>query len=357
MLSSGIDGGGVGKIIYTYVKYIDRTRFNVDVASLNSENGNVPFYYEDFKKICNNVYLLDKKNYFKRFGQWRSILKSKKYDIVHVHLEEASSLYLLLALIYKVPVRIAHCHITTIPDLFSFKGFKRLLLPLLYCVTTHKYSCGIEAGKRLWGKRDFVVMTNAIECEKFRFNQETRTLIREKLGIEDNVFVLGTVGRLHTQKNPFFIVDILGSLYKQNHKVQLIWAGDGPMRSEIEDVISAKGLSDNVHLLGNRPDIGSLLMAMDVFILPSLYEGLPIVGVEAQASGIPCLFSDKITDEIRLSDNCIFLPINNPHEWAIYIGKMKRHTDQRVDEKISSTIYNISNAVKKLQNEYISYVV
>lgn len=350
----GIDGGGVGKIVLTYMRYIDKNRYICDIASLEeSKENRLPLFYQDFKAVSRNIFLLNR-NYIVRLKQLVHILREEHYDIIHVNLEDASSVYLLMAMLLGVKVRIAHSHITIVPCFFSLSGLKVLLRPLLKWVTTQKFSCGIEAGKRLWGEpKNFFVMTNAIELSQFSYNEVMADDFKKAANISENTIVVGTVGRLTSQKNPLFIVEIIKELSELNPNILFLWIGEGDLRVSIEAKILEFNLSDKIRLLGNRSDVGKLLNVMDVFILPSLYEGLPIVGVEAQANGLPCLFSNTITNEIGISAYVKFLDLKSAHLWAKEIMKATSFTIDRHNAKdIYESPYNIQKAVKILEMQY-----
>lgn len=357
MLVPGIDGGGVGKIVLTYASRMDKNKFQIDVASLGTPDGHEPFHYKDLKKVCNSVIILNRNNYFRRFIQWIQLIKKGHYDIIHSHMDVASVPYLLIALLYGIKIRITQCHITTLPSTISRNGLKSLLKPLLRLLTTHKYACGLEAGKCLWGKDYFYIMHNAINIEIFKYNHERAINIKKIYLIPDNILVIGTVGRLTEQKNPFFLLDIIEALSK-TIKFLFLWLGDGNMKNIIIEEIKKRQLGNFIMMAGNQANVGDWLSAMDVFILPSLYEGLPIVGVEAQCSGLKCLFSNEVTSEIGISKKCCFLPISDTSSWIGNICKFNAEidTDRTSIEEIENSVYNINNAVHILENQYISFL-
>lgn len=357
MLVPGIDGGGVGKIVLTYAKGMNKEKFQIDVASLSTPDGHEPFHYNALKEVCNSVFILNRNNYFRRFLQWIQLVKKGHYDIIHSHMDVASVPYLLIALLYGIKIRITQCHITTLPSTLSRNGLKSLLKPLLRLLTTHKYACGQEAGKCLWGKGHFYIMHNAINIEVFKYNHERAVNIKKKYSIPENLPIIGTVGRLTEQKNPLFIIDIIEVLSKKQ-KFLFLWLGDGNMRNIIIEEIKKRQLGDFIMMTGNQANVGDWLSTMDVFILPSLYEGSPIVGVEAQCSGLKCLFSDNITPEIGISEKCLFLPISDTSFWIDNICNfnVEIDSDRTSIEEIMNSVYNINNAVHILEDQYISFL-
>jgi len=355
----GINGGGVGKIVYSYAKHLDKEKITLDVASLNTINGEKPFLYDSFIKSVNHLFLLNRKSYLKRFKELYNIYKNGKYDIVHSHLEEASFFYLLLAMIMGVKIRIAQTHLTTKPARFSFAWIKSLFRPLLSIICTHKFACGKKAAQKLWKNDPNVhILTNAIEIDPFVYNHKTRDKIRSSHGLSPNDFVVGTVGRIDTQKNPFFILKIIQELKKKQNDFKFLWIGEGEHSISIKNELKKNELSSNVMMLGIQNNINELMMAMDVFILPSLYEGLPIVGVESQVSGLPSLFSDTITNEFKLIPTTEFLAIDNSEAWVNKILSLKQvHPDRlKYASLIQESLFNIKIAAQKLETEYQHFI-
>ena len=353
-LLSSIDGGGVGKVLLTYLSRMDRERFVCDVACLDSPNHKL-LYHDGFKATTENIYFLGK-SYPKRLRQFVAILKERKYHIIHCNLEEASAVYLLLGKLFGVKVRIAHCHLTTSPKTMGGK-MKKILRPLLYAVTTEKYACGEMAFRHLWsGAEGGHIMTNAIDVEQFRYDSDDERSVREEFMIPDSNQIIGTVGRLSYQKNPSFIIGILQELKRREPRFTFLWVGDGEQAASLQEMCKRDGLGANVVFTGNRSDIPRLFNAMKVFVLPSLYEGLPIVGVEAQASNLYCLFADTITREIKLTDRAEFLPISTPSVWADRINDlMHEKCDRTAQPGIRNSRYDINVAVKCLETEYLQF--
>jgi glycosyltransferase EpsF len=351
----GIDGGGVGGVIYTYCKNLDTTKITVDLAALNTTDGHAPYLYSELKKSTRNLWLLDRHSYVKRIIEFIKILKTNRYDIVHCHLEEASAIYLFIAMLMGVKIRIAHGHISQAPSFFSISGLKRFLYPLLLITATHKFACGLFAAKKLWrSPKDVFVMTNAIELNKFEHNEKIQKIIQNKLKIPPDTFVIGTIGRFHPQKNPEFILEIIKSYKQLNTNFKFIWAGDGELKQEIEKKASQLCLLDNILFLGHINNANEILMILDAFILPSLYEGLPIVGVEAQAADVQSLFSETITKEVHLHPTTKFLSITDSKKWAIELENIRKNKALKHQETncLQSSLYNIKNATKALEKRY-----
>jgi glycosyltransferase involved in cell wall biosynthesis len=226
-------------------------------------------------------------------------------------------------------------------------------------VSNVKFACSKDAGRWLYGKNadskyDITIINNAIDTEKFIFNPEVREKYRKDLGISGK-FVIGHIGRFSPQKNHGFLIDIFSEVVKKNNDSVLLLVGDGELRGEISQKIDKLGLSKNVILTGIRSDIPQLLWSMDAFVLPSLYEGFPVVGIEAQAAGLPCFFSDQITAAAKITQNVHFINLlYSPGDWACEIIQ---HTAGYVYPDTSAQLkasgFDVKEATNRLQELYL----
>ena len=191
------------------------------------------------------------------------------------------------------------------------------------------------------------IINNAIDIEKFIFNQNIREKIRKQLNVEDK-FVIGHIGRFSYQKNHEFLVDMFKNISNENSEAVLLLIGEGNLKEKIVQKVKENNLEEKVIFLGTVKNINEIMQAMDVFVLPSYYEGLPVVGIEAQASGIDCFFSDTITTELKINDNVKFLNINNTKEWCENIMKIAHRNKQCSDKLIND--YDIKNCINKITN-------
>ena len=241
------------------------------------------------------------------------------------------------------------------------KDFK-LPLKLYYksCITSvanYYCACGEEAGKFLFPGKEYAVIPNAIETDKFRYDKEIRDRKRKELGI-NNEMVLGHVGRISYQKNHKFLIEIFYEILKKNNNALLLLVGIGEKEEEVKKQIVELGISNKVRFLGNRADVFELYQAMDAFVLPSFFEGIPVVGIEAQYAGLPCFFSDKVPKEVAFSDNCSFIGLSKSVvQWENEILKtMQKCKRDGNDEKLRGSLYDIKNAYKILADYYYSFV-
>ena len=194
-------------------------------------------------------------------------------------------------------------------------------------------------------------MNNAIDTQRYIFDSDTRERMRKEMELEDS-FVIGHIGRFNYQKNHEFLIDIFNEISKKEPKARLLLVGDGNLRPEIESKITRFGISDKVIMTGVRSDVPDLLQAMDCFVFPSHYEGLPVTVVESQAAGLKCFISEAVTREVDITGRCEFLHIDNPKGWA---DKILSCNLKKVDtyEQIKAAGYDINTTAKQLQKFYL----
>ncbi|MBQ9716831.1 MAG: glycosyltransferase family 1 protein, partial [Clostridia bacterium] len=241
------------------------------------------------------------------YSAWlKRLLRHRHYDVVHVHGNSGTMFFDIHAAARAgVPVRIAHCHSTSCRFLLAH----RLLKPFLNRELTHAAACSEAAGKWLFNG-PFTVLPNGIDSQKYAYSEQTRGRYRDALDLNGR-FVIGHVGYMEEVKNHMFLLRVLRKLLERGCIVRLLLIGDGTLRPEIERYIEENGLSDAVLLLGKRSDTAELYQCMDAFVLPSLYEGLPLTLVEAQASGLPCIVSETVTREADITGTLQYLGIGN----------------------------------------------
>ena len=362
MLAPGIDGGGVGKIVYDYVSHMNKDDIEIDILSFYESDRKKPFLHDAFLKLGCNVFYIEHRNkgLKNHFDEYRKVLKNGHYDIIHCHAGDWSFPYLYYAKKIGIPVRIAHSHITK----NEYKGIKKILVSflrlMLPSITTNRYACGIEAGKHLWGKKSFTIMNNAVDCSTFMFSENRRNRIRCELHISDNTIVLLHIARFCYQKNNEFVVDIANELKNKKQDFKVLCVGTGENLERVKAKVSKSGLTDCYEFLGLREDVPELMMASDIAVLPSRFEGLPIVSIEAQASGIPILMSDKISDEAKILDSAEFLDIDHGcQNWVERIIEIT--SNYKLIDRVSACSivknagYDISDESARLKGNYFKY--
>lgn len=280
-------------------------------------------------------------------------LKQGNYDIVHVHLSTMSVFALFAAWRAGVPVRICHNHSTAYWSEGKVTLMKTLLRPLNKIFANQYFACGSAAGEWMYGKRcmakgKVTIIPNAIDTKCFLYDPDARARLRAELGIEEHALVVGHVGRFRHQKNHRFLLSAFREVLSQRQDAVLLLVGDGEKREEIQMLAQQWGIASRVIFAGVRNDADKLYSAMDVFCLPSFYEGMPLVAWEAQSNGLACLLSDRITQEAVLRKNARRLPIDNPAAWAEEIRKSTREESKMLRE------IDIGEQSRKLERLYLS---
>jgi len=234
----------------------------------------------------------------------------------------------------------------------------KLLRPIFYNNYTVALACGREAGQWLYENRPFDIIKNGRNTEVYAFNKDKRVDMRKTLRLQGQTLAIGHVGNFNIQKNQIFLLDVLEQILKEKKNVKLYLMGDGTTRTSIMETAARRGLSKYISFTGSIQNVPDMLQAMDLMLLPSLHEGLPLVAVEWQMMGLPCVLSDKITKECVFTDLVKFLPIDNPGEWKNVILESKSWKIGRTmaSEKAISAAkengYDLGMNAKKLQQYF-----
>lgn len=344
-------GNGVESVIMNYYRHLDHSKVQFDFIC-DEDSTRIP--YDEIKNLGGRVFLVPKyQNLPKYLKALEKLFKENQYRIVHANLSTLSVFPLYVAKKVGVPIRIAHSHSTSNPKEWKRNLIKNILRPFSKRYATDYFACSEVAGRYLFGNKAFdrgevKIIHNAIYIDKFKFDEVARKKLRKEFGIKDSTIVIGHVGRFVQQKNHTFLIDVFKEYHKKNPDSKLLLVGSGPLEDEIKKKVEKLELKDSVLFLGQRDDINKLYSVMDVFCLPSLYEGLPVVGVEAQAAGLPCVFSDKITEDIVLCDNAQILSIkNNKNHWLRYMENVEMNNKKRTNIKLSKE-FNIGYACNSL---------
>lgn len=341
---------GITNYAINYYKKIDKNKFEMDFIVHDQIKNK---FYNLLKENGSNVFLLDNitiKNFFKIYKNVEEIMKNKKYDIVHCHLLNISFLYFCLAKKYKIESRIIHSHATKYAEKKNRVLRNMVLGKIGIKMSTAKFACSELAGKFLYKNKKFIVINNAIDIDKFTFNETIRKIIRKKLKI-NNEIVIGHIGRFSEQKNHKFLVDLLSDLNSNQKNYRLMLLGDGHLFKEIVEYSKSRGVYGEIYFIGNVDNPSDYYNAFDFFTLPSWFEGLPVVGIEAQANGLPCLFSNTITKELGLNGNVYFLPIDDRNKWIEHIENNRSIRCNDLSCKIRYD-YDIKYQVEKLEKSY-----
>mgnify|MGYP002517580641 CR=1 FL=1 len=343
-------GGGVESVVMNYYRHIDRSKVQFDFL-VDEDSTRVP--EEEITSLGGRVFRIPPYQHPIRYRrELIRLMCEQQWSIVHSNINTLSVFPLSAAKKAGVPVRIAHSHSTMGKGEFAKNAMKLALRPFANVYPTVRFACSHYAGEWLFGKNaDFTVIPNAIELDKFRFDAGTRQETRKELGIADDTFLIGHVGRFMPQKNQIFLVDVLANLLPQRPNTILAFVGDGPDRPAVQQHAEKLGIADHVLFLGQRSDVNRLYQAFDVFCLPSLYEGLGIVGVEAQRAGLPCLFADTITREVDVTGTSRFITIGKTADWTSFLKDVLIGYRMNVDKRMFQN-YDICEQSKKIVSLY-----
>lgn len=308
-------GGGVESVVMNYYRHIDRKRVQFDFL-VDEDSTVVP--RQEIESFGGRVFEVPPYQYSVAYGRaLEGLFKSERWPIVHSHINALSVFPLRSAKRVGVPVRIAHSHSTGGKGEHVKNVAKTVLRKFSNVYPTHRFACSRYAGEWLFGKdANFEVVYNAIELERFAFNADIRANMRADLGLDNDAFVVGHVGRFMPQKNHDFLIGVFAELVNLRPDSVLLCVGNGELRSAVEASVADRGLSDKVMFLGQRGDVNQFYQVFDAFVLPSLYEGLCLVGIEAQVAGLPCFLSDRITREVNVTGTVRFLPIEDVRAWV-----------------------------------------
>ena len=316
---------GITSVIMNYYRNMDKTGMQIDFVVPNEISEE---YKEELNRNGSVVYHIPRnRNPLAYQSKVYRVLKENKYDMIHIHGNSAMMVIdLLPAVLAGTKVRIVHSHNTTC----SHRRLHNLLYPLFRRMYTHGIACGEDAGRWLFREDDFLLLKNGIDLNKYRYNDEIRSVYREKLQAGDKL-VIGHVGNFIEQKNHSFLLDFYEETVKKNPNCLLVLISDGALMDAMKEKAETLGIGEQVLFLGKTLEVAEYLQAMDLFVLPSLHEGLPVVLVEAQASGLYCLVSDKVAKEADLTDRMTYLPIDSVDSWNHAIEQIS--SDMKMEDR------------------------
>ena len=349
---SDLDNGGVAHILYDYcTRLFNKIEFDFAVSSEN-----VGMIEKQLINLGCRIYHIPqiRGNLKKRNTILRKIIKCGRYDIVHDHSDYKGIFTMIIAKQCNVKTRIVHSHRTVLSESQKHIFFDKFLISLTKHFATNLCACGIDAAVGIWGCAAYQngrvqIVRNGIDISKFNFSSSIRAEYRKKLGIEGKI-AIGNIGRFAYQKNHEFLIEVFKVLKEQEKKAVLVLIGNGEDERKIRNMVETYGLTDDVLFLGSRDDVPKLLSALDVFVLPSRYEGLPIVLVEVQANGLPAVVADTVTTEVSLLDNLKYLSLeSSPQQWKNAILNLVNNRIENVD---ALQAYNIEVNVLDLEEFY-----
>ena len=393
-----MQSAGIESYIMNVYRNIDRNKVQFDFFVTRNEK---EFYDDEIKALGGKKFVTDHMKIKSTFLRvilesidLYKFLKKEKYSIIQVHTGTPLRVfYLISAKLSKVETRIYHSHSAEVfgphKGLFIKKKIFKVLKQFIPFLATNMFACSKEAGKWMYPKRvqeKVEVIKNGIILDKFVFNEEVRKKYRKDFNIEYNIksemknntenktsneiknnvenkvkndikegvenkVIIGHVARFNNQKNHTFLIDVMNEVVKENKSYILWLIGSGELEEEIKEKVKRLNLEENIIFLGVRDDVNNLMQAMDIFVLPSNYEGLPVVGIEAQASGLSCLFSSKITNEVKITDKCKFIDLNI-EDWKNAILNEKIDNKRDYKKEIEEAKYDIKSTVNYLERIY-----
>ena len=342
--------GGIESLLISIFNNIDRRKFEFDflVHKIGScEN------YNKIKNLGGNIYTIEKFNPKKPLKYKRDLEKflsdHSEYKILHCHFRGTESTILKAAKKYGLTT-ISHSH-----GINYGHGFRKILRDYLkkdvIKYSDYKFACSIAAGEFLFDNNDFTLIKNGIDLEKYVFNNEIRNKIKNQLNLRENK-VLVHVGSCVTVKSHEFLIFLMKDLVKFDNNIKLLLLGDGELRKEMENLVNKLSLDSNIIFMGSVTNVNEILQASDIFLLPSLNEGLPLSAVEAQSSGLKCLLSNNIPKDAKITKNVKFISIDDKNEWIKSIINNFEYERENLYKIIDEQGFNILSTSKFLEEFY-----
>ncbi len=350
-----LNAAGVEAVINNYYRNIDRSKYQFDFF-IDADSSCTP--PKDLLDLGARYYVIPPyQKLLHHMVELTNLFRKNGYYIVHSSMNTLAPISLFCAWRAGVPVRINHNHSTAGRGEIKKNLFKYALRPFCKCFATHYAACSRHAAEWLFGKRLVAagrvsIFNNAIDVDRFRFRRDVRARVRAELGL-DGHFVIGHVGRFCYQKNQERLVEIFGEVYNAEPDALLLLIGIGERQESVKSMVRNMGLEKAVVFLGARSDVNELYQAMDVFVLPSRYEGLPVVGVEAQAAGLPCVMSREVPEETVILPETVMLDLTESTQiWAENILNARAHQRTDTSAVIRENGFEIAQQAKKMETYY-----
>lgn len=344
---------GVSSYAMNYYRSLDHNKIRMDFVTYRSSEST---YIEEIRNNGDEVFILPPfRNIITHSQACLSIIRNGQYDIIHDNSLLITLPFMSIAKKY-VGIRILHSHSARLGETDKNEKRNRVFLPLLLNTVNHYTACSNKAGKAMFNGRDFTVIPNVINTERFKYNQETRKRIRRQEKCEGKR-IIGSIGRMADAKNPFFAIDVIEKVVHSNSDIMYWWIGSGALFEQVHDYVQKKGLEKKIRLFENRPDIPDLLQAIDLFFMPSKSEGFGLACLEAEAAGLQCVVSDEFPNEVDVTGNVRFVSLRQTkQEWAEIILEQLTNNPDRIDanEKTQQSVYSDTDAGRHLYEYYCS---
>lgn len=343
--------GGIGAFLVNMFENIDPAVCTMDFVMYNSEKSSD--FTQKIERMGGRVTcfsaFLNLKNIGKIAGEFRSYLeKQETYNIVHVHTPSLGPFVLPAAKKRGIAVRAVHSHNIKYADSWKKKLRNRFLILLGRPYINLRLACSQEAGDFLFGNKHFAIVMNGINIPRYEYNEKVRGQVRKN----EKEVIIGSIGNFLHTKNHSFLIDVMEIIMQKSEHYKLWLVGEGPLRDSIERKVSRLGLEKHVRFLGRSNEVEHILQGMDIFVLPSFYEGLGIVTIEAQAADLPCYISDRCPDLVKVLPSLEMLPLGDPGLWAEKIWKTEvRHRESRLRE-LSEAGFDSKSSAQKLVSIY-----
>lgn len=360
----GMERGGTESVIMNWYRNIDRNQVQFDFTTMQEQRC---AYDDEIESMGGKIIYVPPRAKVGNLNHFKAIYKCIKengpYDAVHSHMNYHGGLVALAAKLAGVKTIVCHAHNTedVTDQSIKRKAELTILRNLMHTCSTNLLACGKEAGKFVFGENaKFKVINNAVDIEKFKPADEEMNIkikeLKDKYELNDTL-ILGHIGRFNIQKNHKFIVEILKELKARTDNFKFLFIGDGELREEILNSIKKEGLESNVIYLGLQSDINIWLNIMDILVFPSLFEGLPVVLVEAQSTGLPCIIANTISKDVDLGLGLVkFLSIDiESNIWAneIINNTMKKENDKnKIKEQLKKEGYYLEDNIEIIKSIY-----
>ena len=349
--------GGAERVCRNIGYYADPKQFQIDYLVFGEQVG--AYEQELQKKGCRIWHVPSPaENYHRFYTGLKNLIRNNRYDIVHCHTMFNSGLVLRAAAACHVPIRIAHSHSIRGPEKrgISQNAYERLMRRWILRDSTHQIGCGQAAGEWLFGKKAFqekgIVILNGIDLDHFAFAADVRERLRDELRWEGQ-FVIGHAGHMVPVKNQLFLIRLMPEILEREPNARLVLLGDGSDRSMLEQAVHSLNLEGSVSMPGNVSNVNEYLSAIDVFVFPSLYEGMPLAILEAQANGLPCVLSDRVPKDVFLTD--LLKPLSLEAElsvWTDAILSAKRDRPEQYFSTLKETGFGVQEMLNKIYSIY-----
>lgn len=349
--------GGIESFLMNFYEKIDLSKVQIDFLITGKL---IPEIKNKIIQRGGNVYEVDKikLNPLKSLIKLKKFYKNNNYDIIHMNLCNA------FYFIYGLPAIWCNKNIRVMVHSHNGGDSKKILhiisKPILNHYCTDFVACSDLAARWMFTKKriknnNITIINNAIDTNRFIFNIEDRKNIRKKFIIKDDDFIIGHVGRFEKQKNHEFLIETFKKICEKKKNIKLLLVGTGTLESQLKNKVKELNLEDKVIFTGVISDVSKIYQAMDLFVLPSIFEGLPVSGIEAQASGLMCFFSNTITKESKISNNVEFIPLSQ----EIWVKKIIDFTNCSFERKnmldeIKKANYDMQTEVKKIERIYLN---